>query len=243
MRARKFDVPKVHEMFKNYLDWRVKDDVENVEDFDFSEQLKIKEVYPHGYHHTDKYGRPIYIEIISKCNIDEVLKRSSEERMMKYYVKEYERVLRYRFDCCGIKFGKIIEQSCTIICANGLGVSILGGKVKRFMGLASNICQNYYPEMLGVMYIINAGFFFSAIWAVVKVFIDEKTANKIKVLKSDYLTEFANHIDLETFPKVLGGKCECKEHEGGCLYSDIGPWNPQGGLNIKYSAEMFDKVK
>jgi hypothetical protein len=230
-------------MFVNFMNWRKSDDVDNIESFDFSEQLKVKEVYPHGYHKTDKYGRPIYIEIISKCNIDEVLTRSNEERMMKYYVKEYERVLRYRFDCCGIKFNKIIEQSCTILCANGLGISIMSGKVKRFMKLASDIGQNYYPEMLGNLYIINAGFFFSAIWAIAKAFIDEKTAKKITVLKSDYLSELSKHIDLDTFPKVLGGKCECTGIDGGCLYSDIGPWNPKGGLNLTFNSEMFDKVE
>lgn len=243
MRARKFDVAKVHEMFSIYMKWRTTEEVDKIEDFDFTELLEVKEVYPHGYHNADKYGRPIYIEIISKCNIDEVLKRSNEERMMKHYIKEYERVLRYRFDCCGIKYGKIVEQSCTILCANGLGISILTGKVKRFMKLASDIGQNYYPEMLGSMYVINAGFFFSAIWAVAKAFIDEKTAKKVNVLGSDFIKELSKHIDLDSFPKILGGMCECPEIKGGCLYGDIGPWNPEGNLKIRFDSKMFDNVK
>lgn len=243
LRARKFDIKKTHEMFVIYMNWRKESGADEIEDFDFTEQLKVKEVYPHGYHQTDKYGRPIYIEIISKCNIDEVLTRSNEERMVKYYVKEYERVLRYRFDCCGIKANKIIEQSCTIICAKGLGITMMTGKVKKFMKLASDIGQNYYPEMLGNMYIINAGFFFSACWTIIKAFIDEKTAKKISVLGSDYLTELKKHIDMDNLPKALGGNCECKDIQGGCLYSDIGPWNPEGGLNLRFSEVMFDKVK
>ena len=162
---------------------------------------------------------------------------------MRYYIKEYERVLRYRFDCCGIKAGKIIEQSLTIICANGLGISACTGKVKRFMKLASDIGQNYYPEMLGTMFIINAGFFFSAVWAIAKAFIDEKTAKKIQVLGSDYVKELVKLVDLDTFPKALGGKCTCEGIEGGCLYSDIGPWNPKGGLHLKFSEELFDNVE
>ena len=243
MRARKFDVKKVHEMFTTYLKWRTTENVDDIENWDFKEQLQVKQVYPHGYHRTDKLGRPIYIEQISKCDIDEVLKRTSEQNMMKYYVKEYERVLRYRFDCCGIKAGKIIEQSLTIICANGLGISACTGKVKRFMKLASDIGQNYYPEMLGTMYIINAGFFFSAVWAIAKAFIDEKTSKKIQMLGSDYLKELTKLVDLDTFPKALGGKCTCEGFEGGCFYSDIGPWNPKGGLNLKFTEELFDKVE
>jgi len=243
MRARKFDVAKVYEMFTNFLKWRKEAKVDEIEDFDFSEQLKVKEIYPHGYHKTDKYGRPIYIELISQVNIDDVLTRSNEERMIKYYIKEYERTLRVRLDCCVIKAGKIIEQSCTLICAKGLGITALTGKVKRFMGLASNIGQNYYPEMLGNMYVLNTGFFFSAVWAIAKAFIDEKTVKKIQLLGSDYINELKKHIDLENLPKILGGTCECSSFQGGCLYSDIGPWNPQGGLNLRFSQDLFWKVE
>ncbi len=242
LRARKFDLQKTHDMFVNYLKWYKDEKVDEIEQWEFTEQMKVKEVYPHGYHKIDNFGRPIYIEIISKCNIDEVLVRSSEERMMKHYVKEYERVLKYRFDCCSIKSGKIIEQSCTIICVDGLGISAMTGKVKRFMGLASNIGQNYYPEMLGTMFIINAGFFFSAIWAVAKMFIDEKTVNKIKILKSDYMKELEKVVDINNLPTVIGGKCLCSHIDKGCLYADIGPWNPNGGLGMKYSEEIYDKV-
>jgi hypothetical protein len=243
MRARKFDIKKVHEMFTIYMKWRADTGADDIESYDFSEQQKVKDVYPHSYHKVDKYGRPIYIEIISQCNIDEVLTRSNEDRMMKYYVKEYERTLRYRFDSCGIKAGKIIEQSCTILCAKDLGISMMTGKVKRFMKLASDIGQNYYPEMLGNMYIVNAGFFFSACWSIAKAFLDEKTAKKVTVLGSDFIKELEKHIDLNDLPKVIGGKCECKDIKGGCMYSDIGPWNPKGGNSLVFSREIFDNIK
>ena len=243
MRARKFEIKKVHEMFIAFLKWRVDDKVDDIENWNFQDQMKVKEVYPHSYHKIDKLGRPIYIELISKCDIDEVLRRASEENMMKHYIKEYERTLHYRFDCCSIKANKIIEQSCTILCVNGLGLSAMTGKVKRFMQLASNIGQNYYPEMLGVMYIINAGFFFSAVWAIAKAFIDEKTAKKIQVVGSDYLKELGKIVDVDSLPSELGGKCKCIGIEGGCFYSDIGPWNPEGGMSQKYSKDLLDKVK
>lgn len=138
-RARKFDIKKIHEMFTIYMKWRTDSAVDDIESFDFTELLKIKEIYPFSYHKTDKYWRPIYIEIVSQCNIDEVLSRSSEDRMMKYYIKEYERTLRYRFDSCWIKAWKIIEQSCTVICAKDLGLSMMSWKVKKFMKIAWDI--------------------------------------------------------------------------------------------------------
>jgi len=36
------------------------------------------------------------------------------------------------------------------------------------------------------MFIINAPFLFTGIWAIIKVWIDEKTKDKIKILGSSY---------------------------------------------------------
>lgn len=97
--------------------------------------------------------------------------------------------------------------------------------------------------MLGNMYVINAWFFFSAVWAIAKSFIDEKTAKKVSLLGSDYMDELKKHIDMENFPKCLWWKCECKDVKGGCMYSDIWPWNPEGGLTQVFNSEVFDRVK
>lgn len=192
--------------------------------------MAVKKIYPHGYHKTDKSGRPIYIELISKVNLTELFKNTTEERMTKYYIKEYERLMKYRFPACSRAAGKIIEQSLTVLDMEGIGISILAGKTKEFVKLASDIGQNYYPEMLGQMFLINTSFFFSAVWAIVKGFVDEKTRNKICVEKSSYQKKLLELVDADNLPSFLGGNCTCPSIEGGCLYADIGPWNPQGGL-------------
>ena len=242
-RARKFDIKKVHLMFTNYIKWRIDEKVDEIENWQFTELPKLKEVYPHFYHKIDKYGRPIYIEIISKCNVDEVLKISNLENITKNYIKEYERTSKYRFEACTALAGKVVEQSCTLVCAKDCGIGMITGKVKKFMDIASNIGQNYYPEMLGNIYILNAGFFFSAILAIGKSFIDEKTAKKITVLGTDYLTELKKHIDMDNLPKILGGNCECTNISGGCQNADIGPWNPEGNLDFVFTDDLFWKVR
>lgn len=192
--------------------------------------MTVKKIYPHGYHKTDKSGRPIYIELISKVNLTDLFKNTTEERMTKYYIKEYERLMKYRFPSCSRKAGKIIEQSLTILDVEGIGISLLTGKTKEFVKLASDIGQNYYPEMLGTMFLINSSFFFSAVWTIVKGFIDEKTRNKINVEKSSYQKKLLDLVDAENLPSFLGGSCTCPNIDGGCLYADIGPWNPEGGI-------------
>jgi hypothetical protein len=48
-------------------------------------------------------------------------------------------------------------------------------KVKKFIELTSNIGKEYYPECLGIMFIINAPLLFTGIWAGLKHFLDENT--------------------------------------------------------------------
>jgi hypothetical protein len=163
-------------------------------------------------------------------NLTELFKVTSEERMTQYYVKEYERLMKNRFPACSAEKKTAIEQSLTILDLDGIGVSILGGKTKQFLKLAADIGQDYYPEMLGTMFLLNTGFLFSALWTLVKGFIDEKTRNKIHVEGSKYQKKLLELVDEENLPSFLGGKCTCPTIEGGCLYADIGPWNTQGGI-------------
>ena len=45
----------------------------------------------------------------------------------------------------------------------------------KFAKPATEMAQNYYPEMLGRMFIINAPVLFTGIWAIVKMWLDDKT--------------------------------------------------------------------
>jgi hypothetical protein len=233
LRARKFDLEKTTIMFKKFLNWRITEKVDDIrEHFDFSEVLEVKKVYPHGYHKTDKKGRLIYIELISKLDVSGLFKITTEERMIKYYIKAYERQMKLMFPACSAVVKTPVEQSFTILDLNGIGISHVVGKTKSFVKLASDIGQDYYPEMLGTMFLLNTGFFFKAVWALVKGFIDPKTAGKIQMLGSSYQNELYKWADPENLPTLVGGTCTCSNIEGGCLYSDIGPWNPNGGIQV-----------
>ena len=82
--------------------------------------------------------------------------------------------------------------------------------------------QNRYPETMGKFYIINAPWTFSAIWAVIRPWLDEVTASKVDILGTGYMETLLSQIDKENLPKDLGGDCDCP---GGCSLSDAGPWN------------------
>ena len=231
LRARKFDLVKTMEMFKKFLQWRIDMKVDELrETYEMENLIEIKRVYPHGYHRTDKLGRPVYIELYDKTKVEELFKITTEEKMVKYYIKQYERQVKYIFPACSAVVQKPVEQSCTILDANGIGIFSLVGPIKGFVKIASDIGQDYYPEMLGKMTIVNVGLFFRAIWTMVKGFIDPKTQAKISLLKSSYKEELLKLIDEDKLPSFFGGKCTCDNFVYGCVGSDIGPWNPEGGI-------------
>lgn len=86
-RARKFVLKDIQAMFTEFMRWRKEENIDDViDDFDFPEREQVRDNYPHGYHYTDKQGRPIYIERIGQLNVKNVFTVSTEERMIKHYI-------------------------------------------------------------------------------------------------------------------------------------------------------------
>ena len=105
---------------------------------------------------------------------------------MKYYIQSYEFLLNKIFPTCSRLAGRPIEQTFTVLDLEGVSMSMASSRVWNFVKLASSIGQDYYPEILGKMFIVNAPFLFSGFWAVVKPLLDEKTKNKITIVGSGY---------------------------------------------------------
>ena len=66
-------------------------------------------------------------------------------------------------------------------------VSMANSQTYGLCKLASQVGSDYYPEIMGNLFVTNAPMTFTAIWAVVKGFLDEKTRGKIKILGSNFL--------------------------------------------------------
>ena len=147
-------------------------------------------------------------------------KITTAERMLQNLVVEYEKVADPRLPACSRKSGHLLETCCTIMDLKGVGLSKVSS-VYAYVKDASGISQNYYPERLGKLYIVNAPWGFSTVFSIVKGFLDPVTIQKIHVLGTGYQKELLEQVPKENLPRVLGGTCEC---HGGCQFSDLGPW-------------------
>ena len=221
LRARKFVFDKAMEMFTKYMQWRAEQNVDDVSSFDFPEARAIKEIYPHGFHKTDRLGRSVYIERYGSLDIKRVFEITTEERMIRYYIREYESMINIRIPACAVAAGYAIEQTLTILDLGGSSTKLMKSTVYNFIKLASGIAQDYYPEILGRMFIINTPMLFSVAWKVIRPWLDERTQKKISTEGSKYQKKLLELVAPENLPEFLGGTCVCSE---GCLLSDEGPW-------------------
>ncbi len=237
LKARKLDLNKALEMFTDFLEWRKKNEIDQIELTEFPELFKIKTFYPHGFHKTDRQGRPIYIEIIGELKLASMLQITTSERLLQYQVQEYERLIDKIFPVCSHIAGKNISQTFTIIDLKKLNAKLLSKNLYEFLKLTSTQSQNFYPEILGQLYIINSGLLFKAAWAVCKSFVDEKTRKKISTFGSDYKKKLFEIVDPKNLPKSLGGECVCEPY--GCMFSDAGPWNYCKQAGVKVDKELL----
>ena len=198
--------------------------MDEVESFEFPEVNAIKEIYPHGFHKTDRLGRSIYIERYGLIDMKKIFSLTTEERMIRYYIREYERMVNLRIPACALAAGYPVEQTFTILDLGGSSTKLMKKNVYNFVKLASGIAQDYYPEILGRMFIVNTPMLFSVAWKVIRPWLDERTQKKITTEGSKFQPKILELVAPENLPDFLGGTCVCA---GGCLNSDPGPWqNP-----------------
>ena len=161
-------------------------------------------------------------------------KITTSERMLQNLAVEYEKLADPRLPACSRKSGQLLETCCTIMDLKGVGISKVPS-VYSYVKQASALSQNYYPERLGRLYLINAPWGFSTVFSVVKGWLDPITVEKIHVLGAGYQKELLSQVPAENLPVIFGGSCECN---GGCALSDEGPWtDPEWAKPAKWQQE------
>ncbi|KAL3627463.1 hypothetical protein CASFOL_028826 [Castilleja foliolosa] len=226
LRMRDFDLMAAKEAFTRYIKWREEFGIDAIsKEFNYEESHVVKRCYPHGYHGVDRYGRPIYIERIGMIDLDTFLQVTTIDRFVKRHVYEQERTMNWRFPACSLAAKKHIASMISILDVKDVGVSRFSKPARHIFMEIQKIDSNYYPETLHRLFIINAGSGFRVLWKAVRAFIDSRTLAKIRVLGTNYKSSLIEAIDPSNLPSFLGGECTCSEYDGGCLFSDRGPWN------------------
>ena len=212
--------------------WKAEFNMEQVKSADPDELLECAEeeilhFWPQGrLPHTDKDCRPVYVEKTGKIDVTGLLKICDMEKLLKWHVHctENDSGALFQSITDKVREGKMtppsgattVNQGCNILDMEGFALSMFMGDSKEYLSRVSKISQDYYPETMGKMFIINAPVMFTAAWSVVQGWLDERTVNKIAVYGSDYK---------EALFKQLGGKDKTPVEYGGT-------WKPASGKGL-----------
>ncbi|KAL8237575.1 hypothetical protein R6Q59_018656 [Mikania micrantha] len=238
LKARDFHIERTIRMWEEMLNWRKEYGADTIlEDYEFEELEEVLQHYPHGYHGVDREGRPVYIERLGKAHPSRLMRITNIDRYLKYHVQEFERAFCEKFPACSIAAKKHICSTTTILDVQGMGLKNFTPSAASILGAMAKVDNNYYPETLHQMFVVNASSTFKRyIWPAAQKFLDAKTIAKIHVLEPKSLGKLLEAIDPSQLPEFLGGTCMCPV-EGGCLRANMGPWNDTEIMKVVYNAE------
>lgn len=164
--------------------------------------------YPQVYSGFAKNGSPVFFSKTGVLNIDAVECITTVQNIVKYHwyvqLHDYAKRLRAHKEA-DPNFNKF---ECFIIMdlAN-LTVGQLNSRTMTIIKEQSVIDSLCFPETMNKMFIINAPRFFTASWAIIKGWLDPRTANKVQVFSNRKIweKELLTYIDADQLASDYGG--------------------------------------
>ncbi|GAB2282070.1 hypothetical protein Dimus_016627 [Dionaea muscipula] len=177
LKARRFDLDKSVHMWEEMIKWRKDNRVDSIiQDFKYDEFEEVQRYYPHGYHGTDKDGRPLYIEQLGKVEPSKLMHATAVDRFLKYHIQGFEKAFLEKFAACSIAATRHIDSTTTILDVNGMNWMSFGKAANDLVLRMQKIDGDNYPETLHQMFIVNASSGFKLLWNTV---LGNKLQNKL----------------------------------------------------------------
>ncbi|KXZ45353.1 hypothetical protein GPECTOR_55g259 [Gonium pectorale] len=210
-------------MWEEHLAWRRREGVDTVlTAFEFPEREEFVKLFPQGLHKVDKQGRPVYVQAMGGVHLGELRRVTTDERMFRFHIHEYEYVRKVVLPLCSRLAGRNIDTTFNIIDTKGLSLGQVTRDALRFFGRIAKADQDHFPEMLGHVAVINAAPVFRAVWGLARPLLDPRTQAKVEVLGHDYAPALLRWLDPACLLECLGGSSE------GRLGDQAGPWSEPG---------------
>jgi hypothetical protein len=120
------------------------------------------------------------------------------------HVRQQEIMVK-RLNRCSEISKKLIEKQVIVFDLKDLSYALDTTALNTFKRTLS-VDEACYPERLKYLLMINTPFFFTAIWAMIKPWINQDTASKIRMwTASEYEVKLKELIDEQHIPVEYGG--------------------------------------
>ncbi|EOD40372.1 hypothetical protein EMIHUDRAFT_222835 [Emiliania huxleyi CCMP1516] len=157
----------------------------------------------------DKQGRPIHLQragVASGKRMAEACAYFGREWQQAFMSRNifFQELQAARMEDATQRFGHLVTQQVVIMDMAGMSFRPDQRALTIFRDFAGMMSRNY-PETLYKQFIINAPRVFSAIWRIVRVWLDPNTREKVHVLGSTFAPTLLQHIDAHQLPVEYGG--------------------------------------
>ncbi|KAH8114530.1 CRAL/TRIO domain-containing protein [Phellopilus nigrolimitatus] len=216
--------PKI--MIKNCVEWRrtaqgvgIDELYRRLDPYDFPERDEVFKHWPIWYH---KRGWPINVHSLGGIDTTALYQVITPVRFWESILSAAEGAMREILAGSSYAAGRPIDDIFVIVDLKDFGLGKFW-QMKSLIQDSFQISQDYFPETMGLLVIINAPYTFSVIWNVVRSWLAKETQDKVRLFGADYEPFLLEHIDAANLPASLGGTCTCDD-AGGCQFSNVGPW-------------------
>ncbi|KAH9953899.1 CRAL-TRIO domain-containing protein [Russula dissimulans] len=219
LKARGYNASQAKQMILDCIHWRrtvedvgIEELYRLIDPFDFPGREGVFGSWPMGFHKTDKLGRPIHIQSFGAISAKRLYQQITPQDHCRTVLVNIEALLAEVLPAASAAAGRPIRQALVIVDLKGFGLSqfwAFKSIARRFF----DVSQNYFPETMGQLIIINAPTSFTAIWGMIKPWLAPRTLDKITILGANHANQHtALLLDLvspENLPTALGGTCTC----------------------------------
>ena len=171
----------------------------------------------------DLYGHLVWCECLGDISaVVDAGVQPADAVKMRCRVMEAVRRLQYRHKTAHIRYKQVYILDLSEI---SLGSLITSSKVREMTKAIVGGANDFFPETLWKLFIVNAPFVFRSAYSVVSPVIHPTTKEKIKILGSSFLDELErNGVPLVAVPRRLGGGAP--DRPLSTLLEGLGPTNP-----------------
>ncbi|CAG7721230.1 unnamed protein product [Allacma fusca] len=205
LRARDLNLNKSEEMLRKHLFWRSENRVDEI----FKEKLPLHfyEDFPVKLCGKDKEGYLVAAAQIGKWDFRSAVEAGLKNEFILFVIQWFERLVDI-FDQLSTK-DRFYGQLCIIFDFEGFAYRQLASKgVITMLVELIQIFEANYPEVLRVIWIINAPAVFNILWGIIKPFLTERTTSKIRIHGSNrgkWRADIVSMVKEENIPSIYSG--------------------------------------
>ncbi|KAF0709686.1 hypothetical protein AaE_012806, partial [Aphanomyces astaci] len=192
---------------KKVMEWRLEHRADTILGVELDKTHLFRQSWPTALCGEDYYGHVVSVERAVDIDLATFQSKFTVNEVLVHRLQHLERIQAH-LAAASQRTGRRIYKHICVFDLGGVGLKHLTPTVIGYIQPLFALGQQYYPESLFRMYLVNAPFVFWGAWKVLSALIDPDTRDKIQIFTSPakFCTAAqAQGIPLTSIPTSLGG--------------------------------------